>query len=95
MPEACILPASMDPVSRLETVTVAAPEQPAAGVLAVAQGRRRRGGEEALAHQRIAHAAHAKPAPKAASTTRSPGFTSPASRASASAMGMLAAVVLP
>lgn len=46
-------------------------------------------------YQRSAQAPQAKPAPNAASTTRSPRFTRPASRASVSAIGMLAAVVFP
>ena len=46
-------------------------------------------------HQRMTQPPHAKPAPNAASTMRSPSRTRPASRASVSAIGMLAAVVLP
>ena len=46
-------------------------------------------------HHRIKLAPHVNPLPKAAKQTRSPLFTLPASTASARAMGMEAAVVLP
>ena len=46
-------------------------------------------------HHLTTAAPQAKPAPKAASTTRSPGWIFPSALASASAIGMLAAVVFP